>query len=110
MNKKKEDTKINPHSHIKCGNCGIKGHVYSNCKLPILSYGIILFTFLDEQPKILLVQRKDSLTYIEYIRGKYNINDKKDKYPLNSIKKPSRPFGSYRLLSRHFISRISFFK
>jgi len=78
MNKKPEDTKINPHSHIKCGNCGIKGHVYSNCKLPILSYGIILFTFCPETniPKILLVQRKDSLTYIEFIRGKYNFTDK----------------------------------
>ena len=69
---------MNKHVNIKCGNCGIKGHVYSNCKLPILSYGIILYKNckITGRPKILLIQRKDSLTYIEYIRGKYNINDK----------------------------------
>jgi len=64
------------HINIKCGNCGIKGHVYANCKLPILSYGIILIRKIDNVSKILLVQRKDSLTYIEFIRGKYDINDK----------------------------------
>jgi len=81
FDKKPYDKKPKPnhyHLSIKCGNCGIKGHVYSNCKLPVLSYGIILFKLCKEtgNPMILLVQRKDSLTYIEYIRGKYDINDK----------------------------------
>lgn len=71
------NNKINyPHINLKCGNCGIKGHIYANCKLPIISYGIILIRIIDNIPKILLVQRKDSLTYIEFIRGKYDINDK----------------------------------
>ena len=67
---------LSHHLNIKCGNCGIKGHVYANCKLPILSYGIILIRLIENVPNILLVQRKDSLTYIEFIRGKYDINDK----------------------------------
>jgi 8-oxo-dGTP pyrophosphatase MutT (NUDIX family) len=76
--KKPYDKTTHYHSSIKCGNCGIKGHVYSNCKLPVLSYGMILFKLCKKtrKPLILLVQRKDSLTYIEYIRGKYDISDK----------------------------------
>ena len=26
-----------------CNNCGNVGHVYKNCRHPILSYGIVLF-------------------------------------------------------------------
>mgnify|MGYP003336767374 CR=1 FL=1 len=26
-----------------CNNCGNTGHYYKDCKLPILSYGIILY-------------------------------------------------------------------
>jgi 8-oxo-dGTP pyrophosphatase MutT (NUDIX family) len=70
----------NKHQYIKCGNCGIKGHIYSTCRLPKLSYGIILFNnpYITDKycNHILLIRRKDSLTYIEFIRGKYNINDK----------------------------------
>ena len=31
-----------------CNNCGNFGHVYSNCRHPILSYGILLF-HIDEK-------------------------------------------------------------
>ena len=59
-----------------CNNCGNYGHLYGNCRHPILSYGIILFT-LDKKPKIVMIERKDSLSYIEFIRGKYNIENHK---------------------------------
>tara|TARA_Y100001958_G_scaffold159682_1_gene162420 strand:- start:6285 stop:6989 length:705 start_codon:yes stop_codon:yes gene_type:complete len=39
------------------------------------SYGVILFKIEDEKKKILMINRKDSLCYIDFIRGKYNIND-----------------------------------
>ena len=58
---------------IICNNCGKKGHIYKNCKYPIISLGHLLFRIDDELPKILMVQRKDSLCYIEFIRGKYNL-------------------------------------
>lgn len=58
---------------IVCNNCGKKGHIYKNCKYPIMSLGHLLFRIDDEVPKILMVQRKDSLCYIEFIRGKYNL-------------------------------------
>lgn len=60
-----------------CNNCGNFGHIYKNCRHPILSYGIILYHIDEEQNyKIIMVERKDSLSYIEFIRGKY-------KNPLN---------------------------
>ena len=55
-----------------CNNCGNFGHTYGNCRHPILSYGVILYNYdKDEEPSIVLVERKDSLSYIEFMRGKY---------------------------------------
>lgn len=55
-----------------CNNCGNYGHSYSNCRHPILSYGIILYNINDNgDSKIIMVERKDSLSYIEFMRGKY---------------------------------------
>ena len=60
-----------------CNNCGNYGHTYGNCRHPILSYGVILYNYdKDGEPSIVLVERKDSLSYIEFMRGKYkNIYD-----------------------------------
>jgi 8-oxo-dGTP pyrophosphatase MutT (NUDIX family) len=60
-----------------CANCGGYGHLYKSCNHPVISYGIICYNIvLDENtqtyiPKFLMVQRKDSLSYVEFIRGKY---------------------------------------
>ena len=54
-----------------CNNCGIKGHLYKDCHNPIMSFGHILFR--RDNNKILMIQRKDSLCYIEFLRGKYDI-------------------------------------
>lgn len=92
MRKKKEDIKdpveeqdqqvqepeIKRH-YIKpqtCRNCGINGHLYKDCIHPIMSFGIICYK-IDEnkQIKYLMIQRKDSLSFMEFIRGKYNVTD-----------------------------------
>ena len=52
-----------------CNNCGYEGHLYRNCKLPVLSYGVLIVRIPDKQ--VLMVQRKDSIAYIEFLRGKY---------------------------------------
>ena len=57
-----------------CNNCGKQGHISKDCNKPITSYGVLLFV-LEEEPKIIMIQRKDSLCYIELLRGKYNLYD-----------------------------------
>ena len=56
-----------------CNNCGNYGHSYGNCRHPILSYGVILYNYDKgkNEPSIVMVERKDSLSYIEFMRGKY---------------------------------------
>lgn len=69
-----------------CNNCGRKGHISRNCSEPITSYGVLLLNDIETIPKIVMIQRKDSLCYIEIIRGKYNIyNTKKLKLLLDRI-------------------------
>ena len=59
-----------------CQNCGIKGHHIRNCNNPITSLGIVLYNRDKEGLKYLLVRRKNTIGFVEFIRGKYAINDK----------------------------------
>jgi 8-oxo-dGTP pyrophosphatase MutT (NUDIX family) len=76
-----------------CSNCGIQGHHYKYCTEPITSYGILAFRTGDikfHQPQTiatgsskyvtphleyLLVQRRDSIGFIELLRAKYKLSD-----------------------------------
>jgi 8-oxo-dGTP pyrophosphatase MutT (NUDIX family) len=75
-----------------CSNCGLYGHHYKNCTEPITSYGIIAFRIKDEswnpnemllkndefptnQVEYLLIQRRDSIGFIELLRAKYKLTD-----------------------------------
>lgn len=60
-------------SELICNNCGLKGHTYKDCRSPVSSYGNIIYKVVDSKPYILMIQRKDSLCYIEFLRGKYDI-------------------------------------
>jgi len=62
---------MNKNNNSLCNNCGKHGHLYSTCKLPIISYGIILFRQSNEGLQYLMIRRKDSFGYIDIIRGKY---------------------------------------
>ena len=55
-----------------CNNCGKQGHSFHQCKLPITSYGIILFRSSSDGLQFLMIRRKDSFGYIDFIRGKYS--------------------------------------
>ena len=55
-----------------CNNCGKQGHMFHQCKLPITSYGIIAFRYSTEGLQFLMIRRKDSFGYIDFIRGKYS--------------------------------------
>jgi 8-oxo-dGTP pyrophosphatase MutT (NUDIX family) len=54
-----------------CNNCLKQGHLFHQCKLPITSYGIILFRSTENGHQFLMIRRKDSFGYIDFIRGKY---------------------------------------
>ncbi len=57
---------------VYCNNCGRMGHQYHQCKLPITSYGIITFKKTENNGiEYLLIRRKDTLGYVDFIRGKY---------------------------------------
>ena len=60
-----------------CNNCGVKGHIFYQCKQPITSVGIIVFRINSSgKREYLLIRRKDSIGYVEFMRGKYNIYSK----------------------------------
>jgi len=61
--------------HNLCNNCGKQGHQFHQCKLPITSYGIIVFRSSDIGLQYLMIRRKDSFGYIDFIRGKYVPNN-----------------------------------
>jgi len=83
MSKRK---KSGEYQNTFCGNCGNLGHTYKRCNLPITSCGVILFKNnenfnekdkLDDRYRYLLIQRKDTLGFIEFLRGKYRETDYK---------------------------------
>ena len=61
---------------IYCANCGKAGHLYRNCRLPILSYGIILYKIVNNNIKYLHIRRKDTIGYVEFLRGNYSLENK----------------------------------
>ena len=65
-----------------CNNCGKHGHLFHQCKNPITSIGIIVFNNSDNL-KYLMIRRKDSLGYVDFMRGKYPLYNKR--YLLNII-------------------------
>ena len=73
---KKKDIDKTLFKPLLCRNCGFGGHIYKNCPHPIMSFGLICYK-IDENKdiKYLMLQRKDSLSFMEFIKGKYNIDD-----------------------------------
>ena len=60
-----------------CSNCNLKGHIYKYCRQPIISLGLIGFYYNYKNNKIyyLLIRRKDTHGFVEFIRGKWNSNN-----------------------------------
>ena len=54
-----------------CNNCGKNGHSFHQCKYPITSIGIIPFKKENNSIKYLMIRRKDTLGYVDFMRGKY---------------------------------------
>lgn len=69
-------------SKCKCKNCGLEGHNERKCENPITSYGIICYNLKHNIKHYLMIQRRNSLYFTEFIRGKMN-NKKQDKTKFN---------------------------
>ena len=68
-----------------CNNCGKEGHQYNQCKMPITSVGVIAYRHnLDNNIEYLMIRRKDTLGFIDFMRGKYSIQNKD--YIMNMLK------------------------
>lgn len=67
-----------------CNNCGKQGHLFHQCKIPITSIGIIAFRINKNKKEYLLIRRKNTLGYVDFMRGKYSVHDKD--YILNMMK------------------------
>ena len=63
------------YKEIICLNCNNMGHIQKNCKYPINSYGIILYKLINNDIKILIIQRKFSYSFITFLLGKYYDDD-----------------------------------
>jgi 8-oxo-dGTP pyrophosphatase MutT (NUDIX family) len=58
-----------------CNNCNRNNHVYNNCRAPITSIGVIAFRCGETGPEFLMIRRRDSFGFVDFIRGKYSLND-----------------------------------
>lgn len=63
---------MNRYKRYTCNNCGMTGHVFYNCKKPIMSFGVICFRIVNDKIQYLMIRRKDSLGYVDFLRGKFN--------------------------------------
>jgi 8-oxo-dGTP pyrophosphatase MutT (NUDIX family) len=78
-------TKMNFYGNNQfCTNCGKEGHLYHNCKLPIMSIGVVAFRLRDNKIEYLMICRRDTLGFIDFMRGKYSIYNKD--YIMNMLK------------------------
>lgn len=69
-----QNNNLRPHT---CRNCGCEGHLYKDCPHPITSFGIICYRVNEKKiPEYLMIQRKDSLCFMEFIRGKYELDNR----------------------------------
>jgi len=59
-----------------CNNCGKQGHLYHQCKRPITSIGIVCFRVTEKgKREFLMICRKNSLGYVDFMRGKYKVHN-----------------------------------
>lgn len=64
-----------------CINCGERGHIFKYCNKPVISYGIILYKE-NEKKKLeyLMIERRDSIGFTDFIRGKYETEETLKEY------------------------------
>ena len=61
--------------YLFCNNCGNAGHLYQKCRMPILSMGVIAYRIVKNKYEYLMIRRRNTLGYVDFIRGKYSLNN-----------------------------------
>jgi len=76
---------MNNNNDFFCNNCGKQGHSFHQCKMPITSNGIIAYRIIPQTKEIqyLMIRRKDTLGYIDFMRGKFPVFQKQ--YIMNML-------------------------
>jgi len=59
---------------MECINCGVIGHSFRECSEPVSSFGILAVRIHAEGPQVLMIRRRDSLGYVEFLRGRYTLS------------------------------------
>jgi 8-oxo-dGTP pyrophosphatase MutT (NUDIX family) len=62
--------------NLFCNNCGKYSHMFHQCKQPITSIGIIAFRSNMNNIEYLLIRRKNTLGFLDFMRGKYPLYNK----------------------------------
>lgn len=57
---------------MKCLNCDMYGHSFQYCIKPIKSFGIIAYRQKYSSIEFLLIKRKNTIGYTDFMRGRYN--------------------------------------
>jgi 8-oxo-dGTP pyrophosphatase MutT (NUDIX family) len=58
-----------------CMNCGKNNHGYTQCQEPLSSYGVICFYRAESgEYQVVMVRRQHTMSYVEFLRGKYDVN------------------------------------
>ena len=73
----------NSNNELLCNNCGKHGHLFYICKIPITSIGVIAYRKYNNENQYLMIRRKDTLGYIDFLRGKFSLDQKQ--YIMNMI-------------------------
>jgi len=57
-----------------CRNCGKLNHHIKDCYEPKTSFGIVLYKFINRKLYFLLIKRRNTLGFVQFVRGQYSIN------------------------------------
>ena len=60
-----------------CNNCGKQGHKLGNCDLPITSCGLVCFSKEGRKTSYLMIRRRHSFAYFDFLMAKYEMMDPK---------------------------------
>lgn len=86
---------------MSCNNCGNSGHAYHQCRVPITSCGLVVFRRRPEDGKAeyLMIRRRDTLGFLDFMRGKYSVYDK---YSILNMVKQMTTLEKQRILDWPF--------